>query len=57
MVSDCPLPSGTVSCTTAQRSVNTFSKLAHKTVVDDWVADVVDEEEIHHPALVPNGRV
>ena len=35
----------------AQHLLKTFSKLAHKTVVDDWVADVVDVEEIQYPQL------
>ena len=29
-----------------------FSKFRHKAVVDDWVADVVDVEEVDHPYLL-----
>ena len=29
-----------------------FSEFRHKAAVDDWVADVVDEEEIAKPALL-----
>ena len=32
--------------------IDAFSEFRHKAVVDDWIADVVDPEEVDHPALV-----
>ena len=40
----------------AQTFLNTFSKLRHQCVVDDWVADVVYVEEVESPLFVSESK-
>ena len=45
----------TLSLLTKQGSnafLDDFSEFRHKTVVDDWITDVVDPEKVARPALL-----